>query len=119
MSGTFWRGQGKDHIEAGTGDDIAHGNEDNDDIQGMGGNDLLFGDDGDDLLGGDGVLDSKFFSYTPLERHGSDTLYGGTGHDRIEGQGGNDFAVGGSATTHCTETAATGMRRRKERLRQP
>ncbi|MBX5732388.1 hypothetical protein ISD83_30605 [Pseudomonas aeruginosa] len=89
-------GKGKDHIEAGTGDDIAHGNEDNDDIQGMGGNDLLFGDDGDDLLYGDGVLDSKFFSYTPLERHGSDTLYGGTGHDRIEGQGGNDFAVGGS-----------------------
>jgi Ca2+-binding RTX toxin-like protein len=91
-------GAGDDYIFSGTGNDIAHGDEDNDQITGLAGADVLFGDSGNDSIFGDGSVDASQAGspgYTPLNMHGDDILDGGLGADYLVGQGGNDTLYGG------------------------
>ena len=88
-------GAGDDYIVAGTGDDIAQGGEGDDDIIGMDGDDLLAGNAGDDYIFGDGTQRVDPVLYTPLDRHGDDSLLGGAGNDVLIGQGGDDELYGG------------------------
>lgn len=75
----FFLGEGDDSLDAGTGNDYAHGGA---------GNDVMFLRQGDDLAYG-GVGDDRI----DLGR-GEDTGFGGTGDDTISGNGGDDLIRG-------------------------
>ncbi|MAE66420.1 MAG: hypothetical protein CMJ18_19295, partial [Phycisphaeraceae bacterium] len=69
-----------DHLTAGRGDAILHGNGGNDVLVSLDGNDKLFGEEGDDSLS---------------SGRGNDTLEGGVGMDTLDGGVGEDDLFGG------------------------
>lgn len=78
---TIITGQGRDRIDAGSGDDIVRSGAGRDDVFGNTGNDAIDAGDGHDVVyGGDG----------------DDVLQGGRGRDMLEGGKGNDALLGGS-----------------------
>ena len=74
-------GDGKDKLEAGSGDTIMLGGEGDDELKGGDGNDILDGGDGKDKLEGN---------------KGRDILIGGTDKDELDGKEGDDILVGGT-----------------------
>lgn len=75
----FFLGEGDDSLDAGRGDDYAHGGA---------GNDVMFLRQGDDLAYG-GTGDDRIDL-----GQGDDTGFGGSGADRLTGNGGNDVIHG-------------------------
>ncbi len=110
-------GAGNDDIEAGGGADVVHGGADNDSIRGGGKGDTLYGDDGADTIYGDGFDNGgTAIEVTTLAEHGADVIDGGSGDDRLVGQGQSDTIFGcanndtiyGDADTAGLPAASTG-----------
>lgn len=97
---TITGGKGSDYIDGGAGDDVLkggsagkgidafadlHGGQGNDTLKGIGGNTNLYGDAGDDVL----RAGTAKFSFQPNSTY----LDGGTGDDKMIGNGGEDTFV--------------------------
>ncbi|MFY0616630.1 Hint domain-containing protein [Shimia sp.] len=91
-------GAGNDLIDAGAGFDDVSGGDDNDTIFGGIGTDKLFGEDGDDELWGGAQGDSIWGGDGDdvlMGEGDSDLLVGGEGNDTIDGGQGSDIIDGG------------------------
>ena len=99
--------EGDDNIMGGTGDDLVAGGSGDDFLSGgpdtptagVTDDDTLYGEEGDDLImggAGNDTLEGDFSNVNlALNRHGRDTLYGGTGNDQLYGNGNDDYLDGG------------------------
>jgi Ca2+-binding RTX toxin-like protein len=76
---------GDDHIDAGTGDDVADDGDDNDTLRRLAGNDVF----------GDGVVRMGTPESVDAANHGNDVFVGAAGSDNLLGRGGNDELQGG------------------------
>ncbi|SMY07753.1 Hint domain-containing protein [Flavimaricola marinus] len=102
-----YTGNGRDTIDAGTGNDEVYSGADADSVAGGTGDDSLYGGAGNDVLQGDAGLDLAYGgqgndtlfggadSDTLFGDDGSDTLYGGTGNDSLSGGEAGDSIFGG------------------------
>ena len=125
-------GAGNDTLIGGDGNDILKGEfdgaagdgaEGNDWIEGRGGNDSLYGDGadggeggsdtilggtGNNLIWGDGGDGAEGRADSLIGGPGNDTILGHTGHDYINGVGGNNFLVGGRDGSEGDDTIIGG-----------
>ncbi|MCH8112556.1 MAG: tandem-95 repeat protein [Proteobacteria bacterium] len=95
---------GDDYIYGTTGNDEIKGTNNSDTIVGLGGRDKIDGRSGDDIIYGDyigeapegvALLNPDNFKDDIHGGRGDDTLYGGLGDDKLDGDSGHDTIYGG------------------------
>ncbi|WP_270731891.1 Hint domain-containing protein [Shimia sp. Alg240-R146] len=91
-------GAGNDTVLSGDGDDVVHGGAGDDSIDAGAGFDDVAGGDGDDTIFGGIGTDKLFGEADDDVLYGggqSDTIYGGDGNDELWGEDGADSLIGG------------------------
>ncbi len=91
---------GVDLLVGDTGNDLIRGGTDIDLIFGRADDDELYGESSADLVFGDRPV-AEWPPDSPSDTGGTDTLYGGPGTDRLEGDGGVDTIFGGADDDHA------------------